>query len=135
MTDEKVKFQMRISPDTDKKIKTAMPLAGCRSQNEFVETALRFYSDYLISQDHTAVLQPIYLSAMRGIVHDSENRICRLLFKLAVELDMVMNVLAAGMEISEENLRYLRGRCVQEVKKTNGSVTLDGAVDYQKNGA
>ena len=60
---------------------------------------------------------------------------CRLLFKLAVELDMVMNVLAAGMEIPEEDLDRLRGRCVREVKSTNGSVTLKDAVDYQKGGA
>ena len=57
---------------------------------------------------------------------------CRLLFKLAVKLDMVMNVLAAGMEIPEEDLERLRGRCVREVKSTNGSVTLKDAVDYQK---
>ena len=59
---------------------------------------------------------------------------CRLLFKLAVELDMVMNVLAAGMEISDDALRSLRGRCVQNVKKTSGSVTLDKAVEYQRGG-
>lgn len=134
MTEEKVKFQMRISRDTDRKIKAAMPLANCRSQNEFVENALRFYCDYLSSQDHGMVLQPIFLSALRGIIHDSENRICRLLFKIAVELDMVMNVLAAGMEISEDALQSLRGRCVQNVKKTNGSVTLDKAVEYQRGG-
>ena len=59
---------------------------------------------------------------------------CRLLFKLAVELDMVMNVLAAGMEISEDTLHALRGRCVQNVKKTNGAVTLEKAVEYQRGG-
>ena len=41
---------------------------------------------------------------------------CRLLFKLAVELDMVMNALAAGMEIPDEQLRTLRSRCIQDVK-------------------
>ncbi len=59
---------------------------------------------------------------------------CRLLFKLAVEQDMVMNVLAAGMEISDDALHSLRGRCVQNVKKTSGSVTLDKAVEYQRGG-
>ena len=54
MAEEKVRFQMRIDPDTDRKIKAAMPLANCRSQNEFVETALRFYCDYL--QRETAQL-------------------------------------------------------------------------------
>ena len=134
MAEEKVRFQMRIDPDTDRKIKTAMPLANCRSQNEFVEKALRFYSDYVTTGDCSSVLAPMYLSAMRATVQDSENRICRLLFKLAVEMDMVMNVLAAGMEIPDEQLQALRGRCVQNVKKTNGSVTLDKAVEYQKGG-
>ena len=133
MAEEKVRFQMRIDPDTDRTIKAAIPLAHCRSQNEFVEKALRFYCDYLNASDCTAVA-PMYLSAIRGTVQDTENRICRLLFKLAVEQDMVMNVLAAGMEISEDTLHALRGRCVQNVKKTNGSVTLDKAVEYQNGG-
>ena len=59
---------------------------------------------------------------------------CHLLFKLAVEQDMVMNVLAAGMEIPDEQLKALRGRCVQDVKKTGGSISLDDAVRYQKGG-
>lgn len=132
MAEEKVRFQMRIDPDTDRKIKAAIPLANCRSQNEFVEKALRFYCDYLVAQDCMEVLPSIYSSVLRGIVHDSENRICRLLFKLAVEQDMVMNVLAMGLEIPQEDLERLRGRCIREVKSTNGSVTLDAAVRYQK---
>ena len=134
MAEEKVRFQMRIDPDTDRKVKAAMPLANCRSQNEFVEKALRFYCDYLMADDCTSVLPPIYLSALRGTVHDTENRICRLLFKLAVEQDMVMNVLAAGMEIPDEQIQKLRGHCVDNVKKTNGSVTLEGTVRFQKGG-
>ena len=59
---------------------------------------------------------------------------CRLLFKLAVEQGMVMNVLAAGIEIPDEQLRTLRGRCVQDVKKASGSISLDDAVRYQRDG-
>ena len=133
MAEEKVRFQMRIAPDTDRKIKAAMPLANCRSQNEFVEKALRFYCDYLTAGDSTAVA-PMYMSAIRGTVQDSENRVCRLLFKLAVEQDMVMNVLAAGMELPNEQFHALRGQCVQDVKKTSGSISLDDAVRYQRGG-
>lgn len=133
MAEEKVRFQMRIDPNTDRKIKAAIPLANCRSQNEFVEKALRFYCDYLSAGDCTAVA-PMYLSAIRATVQDTENRIARLLFKQSVELDMVMNVLAAGMEISEDTLQDLRGHCVRNVKKTNGSVTLEKAVEFQRGG-
>lgn len=37
--EQKVRFQMRISEKTDQAVKAAIPLANCRSQNEFVEKA------------------------------------------------------------------------------------------------
>ena len=124
MTEEKVKFLMRIGPDTDRKIKEAMPKSNCRSQNEFVEKALQFYCSYLTTQDTTTFLPPIFLDAMRGTLQCSESHIARLLFKLTVELSMMMNVLAAGLEIDSSQLDALRWRCVQEVKKTNGTITF-----------
>ena len=128
MAEEKVRFQMRISPKTDAKIKAAMPLENCQSQNEFVEKALRFYCDYLVAGDCTAILPPVYLSALRGTIQDTENRIARLLFKLAVEMNMMMNVLASEVDVSAEALERLRGRCIQEVKKTGGAVTFADAM-------
>ncbi len=124
MTEEKIKFQMRIDPDTDRKIKAAMPRANCRSQNEFMENAARFYCDYLASEDVAEFLPPIFVHAMRGTIQCSEDRIARLLFKLTVEISMMMNVLAAGLEIDSSQLDALRGRCVQEIKKTNGTITF-----------
>ena len=131
MTEDKVRFQMRISPETDAKIKAAMPLENCQSQNEFVEKALRFYCDYLIAGDCTSVLPPIYLSALRGTIQGTEDRIARLLFKLAVEMNMMMNVLASEVDVSPDALERLRGRCIQEVKKTGGAVTFMDAMKYQ----
>lgn len=124
MTEEKVKFLMRIDPDTDRKIKAALPRANCRSQNEFMESAVRFYCDYLAAKDVADFLPPIFVHAMRGTIQCSEERIARLLFKLTVEISMMMHVLAAGLEIDTSQLDDLRWRCVQEVKKTNGSVTF-----------
>ncbi len=131
MPEEKVRFLMRITPDTDRKVKAAMPLSNCRSQNEFVERALQFYCEHLTAQDTFSALPPVLLSAIRATVQASEDRICRLLFKLAVEQDMTMNVLAAGMEIPAVQLEQLRPQCVQHVKRTGGRISLQDAVDYQ----
>ena len=68
---------------------------------------------------------------MKGTIECSENRISRLLFKLAVEQDMMMNVLAAGLEINTEALDDLRGRCIQNVEWTSGAITFKDAVKYQ----
>ena len=65
-------------------------------------------------------------------MEDAENHIARLLFKLAVELNMMMNVLASELDVSPDALEQLRGRCIQEVKKTGGSITFKDAVRYQR---
>lgn len=134
MPEEKTRIHTRITADTERKIAAAIPLANCQSQNEFVEKALQFYCDYLTAEDCTTVLPPIYLSALKATIQSTEDRISRLMFKQAVEMDMMMNVLAYGMEISDDTLRDLRGHCVQNVKKTNGTVTLDKAMEYQRGG-
>lgn len=134
MPEEKVRFQMHISPDTDRQVKALMPKANCQSQNEFVENALKFYCAYLTTQDTTEFLPPIFVHAMQGTIQCSENRISRLLFKLTVELSMMMNVLAAGLEIDNSQLDALRWRCVQEVKKTNGSISFKDVLKREDNG-
>ena len=129
--EEKVRFQMRISPETDQRIKAAMPLANCQSQNEFVEQALLHYCSCLQTEDSASILAPELTAALRATVRESEAHSCRLLFKLAVEVDILMHVLASGMEIDPATLDKLRGRCVQEVKTTNGGITFKDAVNYQ----
>ena len=130
----KTRIPVWLYPSTLEVMDRAAETAGCKSRSEYLEKAALFYAGYVSGQDATAYLPPALASVLRGTVQDTENRICRLLFKLAVELDMVMNVLAAGMEISDDALHGLRGRCVQNVKKTSGSVTLDKAVEYQRGG-
>ena len=131
MSEEKSRIHTRITPETEEKIQAAMVKANCQSRNEFLEKALLFYCDYLASEDLTEFLPPIFVQAMQGAIQCSENRISRLLFKLAVEQDMMMNVLAAGLEINTEALDDLRGRCVQNVKQTSGAITFKDAVKYQ----
>ena len=134
MPEEKVCFQARILPDTERKMELAMPSSNCKSRNEFVERAICFYSDYIMSKEVTNFLAPMLVSALRATIQGSENRISRLLFKQTVELCMMMNVLAAGLEINESQLDDLRWRCVQNVKKTNGSITFQDTLKDHDSG-
>lgn len=63
--------------------------------------------------------------------YESDNCMSRLLFKLAVELAVTMNVVAAGQGIDKATLNRLRGECVKEVKRLNGAFSFDDAVDWQ----
>ncbi len=124
MSEEKMRIHTRVSPDMERKISAAMEKDNCQSRNEFLEKALKFYCDYLAAEDVSEFLPPIFVHAMRGTLQCSEERIARLLFKLTVEVSMMMHVLVAGLEIDASQLDALRWQCVQEVKKTNGSITF-----------
>ena len=125
MKEEKSRIHTRISPETERKMELAMPNASCQSRNEFVERAICFYSDYIMSKEVTNFLAPILVSTLRATIKGSEDRISRLLFKLTVEISMMMHVLAEGLEINTGRLDDLRWQCVQEVKKTNGTITFN----------
>ena len=132
MSREKLKVALGFAPDNQQLVKNLCARDNCQSQNEFIEKAIRFYAGYVSGKEATAYLPPALVAALRGTVEDSEHRIARLLFKLAVETSMMMNVLAAGMEISDEDLRQLRARAVREVKQTNGRINFKDAIDYQR---
>ncbi len=132
MPREKIKFALRIMPETQQLVKDYYPLDNCQNQSEFIEKAIHFYVGYISSKDGTEFLAPILVSALQSTVENMENHISRLLFKLAVEINMMMNVLASELDTSPDTLEQMRGRCIQEVKKTIGSITFADAVKYQR---
>ena len=77
-------------------------------------------------------LPNIITSTLKGIVDESDNRMSRMLFKLAVEIAILQNLVAATQEIDPLSLERLRGECVKEVKRINGAFSFDDAVDWQK---
>lgn len=63
----------------------------------------------------------------------SEEKTSRLLFKIAVELGKISNMLAAANEVDDETLRELHIMCIDEVRKINGIITYDSAAKFQRN--
>ncbi len=129
---DKVRLHLRLTPETYQLIGEYAKKDNCTTLNEFVEHAVEFYAGYLSAEDCLRFLPPTLAAAVRGTVRDSENHICRLLFKLSVELNMMMNVLASELDTNPETLDQMRGRCIQEVKKTGGNITFADAVKYQR---
>ena len=121
-----------LYPETIEKMDGLIERDNCKSRSEFIDKALNFYMGYLVSEDTTGYLSKILISAMQGILKETENRNANNLFRLSVEMSIMMNILAAGLEINEEELHSLRGRCVQQVKKTRGKVSMEEAIKFQQ---
>jgi hypothetical protein len=129
--EEKVKFPLRITRETQRLIEEWRERDNCRSMNEFVDKAVKFYIGYVSARDASEFLSRTLISALRGTLDESDNRMARLLFKLAVELSMTMNVVAADCGIGEGELAKLRAKCVADVKKSAGAVSFDEAAKFQ----
>lgn len=123
---------MWLYPETMERMDSMLKEDNARSRSEFIERALQFYMGYLISENTTDYLSKVLVSAIQGVLRETENKNSGNLFRLSVEMAMMMNILAAGLEISDEDLRKLRGRCVNEVKKTRGKISMEDAVKFQQ---
>ena len=87
--EEKVKKKTTfwLPPDMIDRMDSWLKADNCRSRNEFVEKALRFYMGYLGTEDNTAYLSQAILTAIQGTLDDNNNRLRTILFKCAVELN------------------------------------------------
>ncbi len=108
--------------------------ANVRSRNGFVTKALRFYCGYLNSRKAENYLLQSLSSVLTSTVQDTENRLARMDFKIAVELSMLAHMIAYHSEsrIDESVFRKLHAKCVEEVRRLNGAVELNDAYKYQK---
>ena len=109
MFENKRKFALWLHPETLEQVESAYRKDDCQSRSEFIEKAIRFYLSYLSASDDRSLLPNTFLSSMKSIVAESDNRISRLLFKMAVEMAMMMNILAAMDDVDKDTLNRLRG--------------------------
>lgn len=128
----KQRSAMWLYRETYQKMDRNIEVADCKNRSDFIEKAIDFYVGYLTSQNATTYLSKILLEAIAGTLKENENRQSANLFRLSVEMSMMMNILAAGLEISDEDMRKLRGRCVQEVKRNKGRINMEDAIKYQQ---
>ena len=105
---------------------------NCQSRSEFIAKALNFYLGYLESRDASAYLPEVLSATLKGILENNNNRLRSLLFKWAVELNMLCHTMAYHYRVDEIDRRALREFAVEEVKRSCGQVSFDHALDVQR---
>ena len=130
--DKKVRFALYVNQSALDLVDEYFEKDNCFSKSEFIENAIRFYVSYLSSDTNIPYLSTVVMSTMDSLLKENTNRLSKLIFKLAVELAITMNVVAANQGVDKEVLKSLRGECIKEVKKTNGIFTFDEADNWQK---
>ena len=132
MDDNKKSTTIWLRPSVISRMDGWLEADNCQSRSEFVDKALRFYMGYLGTEDNTTYISRAILTAIQGTLDDNNNRLCRILFKCAVELNMLCHTIAAHFRADPIHTRELRAYAVDEVKRTNGRVSFESAVHQQR---
>jgi metal-responsive CopG/Arc/MetJ family transcriptional regulator len=129
----KTKISVWLQDTTIDAINDLYKKENCRRKSEFIERAIMFYIGFISSNYNPTYLPTIITSTIKSIVRDSNKQLERVVFKLAVELAMTMNIVASDRNLSESFLRELRKNCREEVKEVHGDFTFNDAYDWQNN--
>ena len=133
MSDEnKKRSAVWLSPGVIRRMDSWLEEDNCSTRSEFIEKALRFYMGYLATEDTSAYLSQTLVDTLQGIVADNSNRLRTMIFKWCVELNMMGHTIAAHFRADPINRRELRAYAVDEVKRTNGQISFDRALDQQR---
>ena len=124
----KEKFAFYMMPEKKALLERRYQEDGSRSLTAFIENAVDFYLDYLSANSAGLFLPTSIKSYLDGRMGQLEERLSSIAFRQAVEQDMVAGILADVYQFSDEDLRRRRAESVQNVKKTNGRVSLEQRV-------
>ena len=124
MSDNKDRLTYRPEPETKRKIERWYQEDNCRSKNEFIEKAVNRYAD-MLSAGESTTLPRVVQSAIDNRLKLFEDRISSLLYKQAVEMDMMTSLVLQSLNVSEEVLRQERAKSIAVVKKTNGQLRME----------
>ncbi len=128
----KQKMAVYFQPETIKKLEQEYREDNCASKTEFIEKAVKFYIGYLRQQEEVNYLSPMITETVKAQIKGTEQRLARLIFKVAVELGKLSHMTAALNDVDDETLKSLHAMCVTEVRKINGIINYEDAVSYQQ---
>ena len=131
MKTDKARHTIWLNEDAWSQVESSYTKDNCTTRNEYIEKAIRFYTGYLNTQNTASYLPRILADVLDGKLEALGSRMGKQFFKLAVEQDMISNIVAAVYEITPDDIERLRGRCIREIKQTNGAVKFEDAVKYQ----
>lgn len=128
-SENKQRISLYLDRDTVKKADKMMKEYGFKSRNEFYTAAVEsFIADELLSKNDSALSGKL----ARAVAEMSENNakaISKGLFRYAVQLEMVMRMIATLSDISDREVADMRREAINNVRRTRGKVNLKDIIN------
>jgi len=93
---------------------------GLESRNDFIRDAIDFYCEYLRCPESVKFLTPALESVITAKIRDTESRLRDIMFKNAVQLAKLSNIMMYHYDYSDEDMENMREDAVRDVLEANG---------------
>lgn len=121
---QRLKTTMVLPKSTFKKLDVICKILESTSRNTALENSINFYFSYLTNALNQDYLCDIYGNKMSSEIKILSDRMSKLQFKSAVEMDMLTRLLASDLSISKEAYDKLRKTSVDSVTQSHGSINI-----------
>lgn len=121
---QRLKTTMVLPKATFTKLDVICKILESTSRNTALEKAINFYFSYLTNALNQDYLCDIYGNKISSEIKILSDRMSKLQFKSAVEMDMLTRLLASDLSISKEAYDKLRKTSVDSVKQSHGSINI-----------
>lgn len=123
------KYKQRISvyldEDLVKRADHLKKIMGCKSRNALYSIALENLIADKTIKEHGDVLVEKLADAIEKAVDFEAVKVSKGLFRYAVELDVILQMLSLCWNIDAEEIRKMRREAINNVRRTRGKVRLD----------
>ena len=100
-----------------------------KTRSEFIDEAVKMYSTWLDGKSYIGIIAPAYESTVESIISKEVRKLSRNLFKLSVEVSMLMHAIAYAYNMDDADLEEMRTECIKEVKELSGTINFEEIVD------
>ena len=123
---------IHLDDEIYEKVSAIYKIKNFSTISEFVDNAIREWFERDASQDGSVYMSKQLVSLVESTIRQSEQRINRMLFKLAVSDTELKHIIAAYYSADEDYLKEIHDRSIREVRVTNGLLNVSKMIQEKE---
>lgn len=131
MQNEKQRISLFLDKDFVREMDEEIKKSGFKSRNDFIAHAVNAYFAEKILSDESSAVNEKLAKEIAKASEEQQKRISKGLFRYAVELELIMKILAGEKRFSAQQLEKMRKEAINNVRRTRGKVRLDDLFERQ----
>ncbi|MEE5993879.1 MAG: hypothetical protein V3G42_11640 [Oscillospiraceae bacterium] len=123
--EEKIRTGISISKDLLKEFDKYLSESEFENRSELIESALKLFLVTRTISEKSEIFVPELAECIARASDEGITKISKSLFRYAVEVEMLIALLADKFDVNERELEQIRKDAMNNVRRTKGKINLD----------